>query len=151
MQNSYTNYKANINSGLIFMKDNMETVTASFGQVSITPDFFDTFYEIFINSHPDIRPMFASTDLSKQKKLLKKGISYMILFAKESSAGKQALEVIAKIHDKNNKNVRPELYPFWIDSLCKALSKHDREWNDETEQAWRQVMEPGIKYFISLY
>ncbi|MDH5655511.1 MAG: globin [Spirochaetia bacterium] len=133
------------------MQEQLQKVTESFGQVSINPEFFNSFYEIFLNSSPEIKPLFSQTDFDKQKKLLKKGISYMILFAKETLAGKQALEAIAKIHDREHKNIKPELYAFWIDSLCKALSQYDRNWDENTEKAWRDVMEPGIKYFVALY
>jgi len=133
------------------LEEKIAIVTGSFGQVSITPEFYNTFYEIFINSSPKIKPLFANTDLEKQKKLLKKGISYMILFAKDTPAGQQALKTIAEIHDRNHKNIEPSLYPFWIDSLCKALKKHDPAYDDSVEQAWRGVMDSGIKYFISLY
>jgi len=126
-------------------------VAESFGEVSFKQEFYDTFYEIFINCSPAIKPMFASTDMEKQKKMLKKGISYMILYAKETLSGQQALKSIAEIHDRNHKNIKPHLYPLWVESLCSALKKHNTEFTKETENAWREVMEPGIKYFTSLY
>jgi hemoglobin-like flavoprotein len=133
------------------LEEQISIVTQSFGQISLKQEFFDTFYDIFMKSSPEVKPLFAKTDFGKQKKLLKYGISYMILFAKDSSAGKSALKSIAEIHDRNHFNIMPEYYPLWIDSLCNAIRKHQTDFDESVEKAWRDVMDQGIKYFIALY
>ncbi|MDH5654362.1 MAG: globin [Spirochaetia bacterium] len=136
---------------MITIEKNIDLVSASYGKISLRKEFFDKFYDIFMGSHPDIRPMFAKTDFLKQKKLLKNGLSYMILFAKDMHTGKTAVENIARIHDKENVNVPPELYPYWIDSLIKTIKLFDTEFTEETEAAWREIMGKGINKFIEMY
>lgn len=42
----------------------------SFGRCISTPQFIDRFYEIFLASHPAVKPMFRNTNFVQQKELL---------------------------------------------------------------------------------
>lgn len=136
---------AKVDSSLI------DSVNSSYGRVAVKSEFFDEFYDVFLNCDPRIKPMFANTDLEKQKKLLRQGISYMIMYVKDSHAGESAIKRIAEIHDRNHHSTAPELYPLWINSLLSTVKKFDPQYSDELEKSWRTVLEPGISFFTSKY
>lgn len=126
----------------------LDAVKINYGKCSIKPDFFDRFYEHFLASHPNFKPMFANTDFSKQKELLKNSITYMIMFATGSGFAKGEIDRISVIHDDKHFNVKPEYYPFWVDALIKTLKEFDPEFSSELEQSWREVTQLGINSFI---
>ncbi len=127
-------------------------VMQSYGRCCMVPSFFDDFYQTFLASHPDLPPMFANTDFSKQKSLLKAGINFAIMFGQDQSAfAKNKLEQVGDIHSKERFNIKPSLYPFWVDSLIATIKKHDKKFSNEVENAWRQALQPAIDVLISKY
>ena len=122
-----------------------DEVVVSFGRCSLKPEFIDTFYEIFLASSPKIAPMFANTDMSKQKGLLKQGINMLLLYAKGSPTGKSAVRRLTESHSKKNLDIAPNMYPLWLDSLMKAVSITDPEFNPVLEQQWRSRLKIGIE------
>ena len=128
-------------------------VNLSYGRCSMSPGFFDTFYDIFLKSSPIIAPMFANTDFSKQKSLLKGGITFVLMYAKDPAAAfpKGKLEAIGDIHNRARVNVAPNMYPFWIDSLMQAVKQHDKDYTPELEKQWRAVIKPAIDLMVTHY
>jgi len=133
------------------IEEEINKVRSSYGRCVNNPAFFEAFYDIFVNSHPEIKPMFKNTDMDKQKGLLKQGISYMFLFAKKSSVGVSAIKRLATMHDKDHLAVKPDLYAFWVNSLISTVEKHDKEFTSETKTLWENVLTPGIKEFKAMY
>lgn len=131
----------------------LEHVNQSYGRCSISPAFFDSFYDIFLASSPKLAPMFANTDFTKQKALLKSSISFVIMYAKDQNGAfaKGKLTSIGEIHDTKHRNVSPDMYPLWIDSLIAAIKKHDPQFSPALEKDWREVIKPGIDLLISRY
>lgn len=128
-----------------------ELVSKSYGRCVIKKGFFEDFYSKFLESNPAIKPMFANTNMARQRQLLQNGISYMIMYAKNSPIGIAKLEKIAELHDRSHVNVRPELYRFWLDSLIAVVKTYDSAYSPETENAWIATMNKGLDYFKSLY
>lgn len=133
------------------MADSLTLVRESYGRCTLDNDFFEDFYEIFMSSSPEIKPFFARTDMSKQRQLLREGISFMLLFAQKNEGGKLAIKNIGVLHDRDHVDVRPDLYRLWIDSLLKCIEKHDSRFNTEIKDAWEEILKPGIDRFIEMY
>ena len=57
----------------------LSEVKESYSRCCVNPKFFDLFYTNFLASHPTIAPMFAKTDMAKQKSLLRQGVSIMFM------------------------------------------------------------------------
>ncbi len=131
--------------------DTLSIVRESFGRCALHRDFFDDFYDVFMNSSPEIRPFFARTDMTKQKQLLREGISYMILFADQNKGGQLAIEMVAGIHDRRHISVRPDLYRFWVESLLAVVRKHDVRCTEEIIRAWEGVVQRGIARFVEVF
>lgn len=43
----------------------VENVQLSLGRCVLSGDFIGSFYDIFLDSHPEIKPKFTNTDLGK--------------------------------------------------------------------------------------
>lgn len=124
--------------------DEIEDVKVSYGRAVLAPKFFDDFYDRFLASSPEIKLMFAKTDLTKQKKLVREGVSFLVMFAAGAHTGKTKIEALAKSHDRKHLNVRPDMYRLWIDSLMFVVAKYDPKYEPALEGKWRRVLEKGI-------
>lgn len=124
-------------------------VTESFGRCCVNPRFLDRFYEIFLSSHPAIKPMFQKTNMDKQKSLLRQGLSMIIMHGEGNTFGTRSLDRIAESHGRKGMNIDPNLYDYWIDSLMKAVKESDPECNPALEAQWREILQKGVKYIIA--
>jgi hemoglobin-like flavoprotein len=122
---------------------------SSYGRCTVNPKFLDRFYEIFLASHPAIKPMFAKTDFTKQKAALRNGISMMIMYEGKTQVSKMALDRLGHSHGKQGMNMDPKLYQYWIDSLVKAVKECDQQFSPDLEKQWREAMRKGIDYMVS--
>lgn len=133
--------------------ETVNRVNLSYGRCSMKPEFFDTFYDIFLKSSDAIAAMFKNTDFTKQKALLKSGIAFTLMYAKDEKAAfaKMKLDHIGDIHKRGHRDVPPNMYPLWIDSLMKSVKQHDPEFSPALEQDWRTTIKPAIDLLISHY
>jgi hemoglobin-like flavoprotein len=111
----------------------------------------DKFYANFKASHPSIPPFFVKTDMSKQHKLLKEGITFLLMSAGGSGFAQNEMKKLGVRHDTDHLNVKPELYRFWIDSLMKTVKEFDQNYTPELDKKWRTILETGIQQFKDKY
>ena len=109
--------------------------------------FLDRFYDSFFSSSEEVKSRFVNTNMETQKKVLIKSLAYM-MFAKTRP---EVFSATAIKHDKKHLNIKPHLYTIWLDSMIDAVKLTDKEFNEHTEIAWRQTMQPGIDYMIKTY
>ncbi len=126
-------------------------VHASFDRCEAAGDLAETFYDIFLNSSPEIAPLFAKTDFKQQRKLLRATVYIMVTRDVSDPKGHETLERIGHSHARAKLDIRPELYDLWLDSLCETVKGMDSEWTPALEQSWRDHMAPGIALITSLY
>jgi hemoglobin-like flavoprotein len=126
----------------------LQHVISSYGRCCVNPGFFDRFYEIFLGSHSAIKPMFAKTNFSKQKTLLREGVSMMLLHLEGKTVGTTCLNRLAETHSPRHMNITPQLYQYWIDSLIKTVKECDSECTAELEVEWRRALHTGIHYIV---
>lgn len=133
-------------------KDSVRKLKRSYARCFIgDKNLIDAFYDDFLQSHPDIPKMFAKTDFTQQKLLLRQGINCMLMYAEGVFAGDFCLEEIKVSHNRRHYNINPSYYPYWKNSLLKVLSHYDSEFNEELYQLWDEAIEHGIKYMVSGY
>lgn len=63
-------------------------VMQSYGRCCASDGFFDSFYERFLASSPEVRGKFANTDMKGQKLLLRQGILNVVLYARGMPSSK---------------------------------------------------------------
>lgn len=119
----------------------------SFERCSRDPAFLERFYEVFISSSDEVREKFKNTDMESQKGVLRISLSYMMLAHQTPNV----LDKLAVRHNMHNIDIKPHLYSIWLDSMVHAVKLTDLEFDDGVEQAWREMMQPGIDYIISKY
>lgn len=129
----------------------IDAVRKSYGRVLTKRTFIPAFYKIFTNSHPSIPGMFKNTDFEKQHELLAQSINMAILFTQNNVIAKNAITRLRKSHDHEHLNIKPDLYPLWIDSLIRALKECDPEFTPALEQQWREIIEPAINHIREGY
>lgn len=97
-------------------------------------NFFQAFYENFLQTSPQIADKFKNTDMEKQQKLLKKSFYHLLVFYASNHAD-DYLEKIAIGHSQRELDIRPEWYELWLDSLINTLAEFDPDFNDSVELA----------------
>ena len=129
----------------------IDVVKKSFDRCSNKNDIIGEFYNVFLDSHPDIKPRFANTNFVEQKKLLLQGLDLTIMFATDEPVGKIGINRIKKSHRKAELDIPPELYPYWKESFLHVISELDPEFSPELRQQWDLVLQKSIDYIISGY
>ncbi len=124
-------------------------VMQSYGRCCAEPTFFDDFYHVFLNSSPQVRAKFANTNMPAQKLLLRQGILNLVMYARGMSDSK--LRAIGESHSRAHLDIRPELYDLWLNALLQTIAQHDPEHNEQTRQAWVEVLNKGIAVIKSYY
>jgi hemoglobin-like flavoprotein len=129
----------------------IRAVESSYARCLNKNGFLNRFYEIFMASHPDVKPHFAHTDFNAQVQLLRHGLMSVFMFAENNPIGQKALTRIRGTHRRTQLNISPPLYQYWTDSLIKTVSEFDGQFNAELERSWRQVIQPATDYIRSGY
>ena len=121
----------------------------SYARCCAAPDFFKTFYRLFLESSPVIPVMFSDTDFERQERLVKHGIGLLLIYAKRNNSA--LLKRVAKRHSRQHLDVEPSLYPLFVDSLIKAVKLHDPSYDSDVGAAWRAAVAPGIQFMMEKY
>lgn len=129
------------------MEEKYFNVQRSFGRALINnPKLIDRFYEIFIDSHPAIRPLFRSTDFAHQTEVLKQGLNIAIMYAQGHPVAENSLKMLRKSHGREGMNIDPKLYKHWVESLIKAIVEADHRFTPDIEREWREVLQKTVDY-----
>lgn len=108
-------------------------------------DFFEAFYDKFLVTSDEVSQKFRSTDMERQKAMLKKSFYSLLTFYASNNVD-QYLEKIALHHSRSQLNICPELYDLWLEALVENVREYDSGYGPRTELAWRLIMAPGITY-----
>jgi hemoglobin-like flavoprotein len=127
-----------------------EGVARVLGDGAYKPEFIRDFYDIFLEVSPAVAEKFAHTDMSAQRTMLHDSLLLMIDFNR-TRVPTQRLKQLAEIHSRRAHDVSPALYDVWLDSLIAALRRHDPEFTDDVELAWRIALAPGICFMRFAY
>jgi|SRR5690554_5648703 len=134
------------------MADQYEDLQQSYGRCLRTGRFIERFYEVFMDSDPRIRPLFAGTDMGRQRMALRRGISVAIFHAAGSPLSQRATVEMARVHSRKGRApVDPALYPAWIESLVQVVAESDPEADEALLARWRQAMEVVCRTFAAHY
>ena len=126
-----------------------DLVMQSYGRCCASDGFFDSFYQHFLASSPQIRDRFANTDMPAQKLLLRQGILNLVMYARGMPDTK--LRALGESHARGRLDIRPELYDLWQEALLRTIAEHDGEYGEEIRAAWRDVLQKGINVIKSYY
>lgn len=127
-------------------------VKDEYSRCLIKPTFFDDFYKEFTSKSPEIGKMFANTEMVAQKEALRAGLTFLIMYAEgKSPFATEKLDKLGASHKKSRINVRPDMYPMWMQSLIATVRKHVPTFNDASSKAWQAVLQHGVNRIVSHY
>ena len=123
----------------------------SLKRCTASDDFIIAFYNRFLSTSDEIRWMFRNTNFERQNRLLIKSLTLVASATCGDPEGLRELRERAETHDRRHLNIRPELYDLWLSSVIETAREHDRQWNDEIEDAWRHILHYAVDYLIRHY
>lgn len=107
--------------------------------------FFARFYDLFVESSPEIAQYFQNTDMHQQHKMMEKSFYGLFIFYATQNSN-DYLEKIAHRHSEKDLKIPVNLFDIWLDMLIKTVSEFDPHFSSEVELAWRVVLSPGVTY-----
>ena len=120
----------------------------SYGRCLRDKDFIGRFYEVFLASNPDVPPMFAHTDFSKQRMALRRGITMAIFHAGGSRVVDRGIAEMGAVHARDGRcPVPPALYRDWVASLLQVVRETDPEVDDVLMARWEEAMGVVVETF----
>ncbi len=126
-----------------------DLVMQSYGRCCASSGFFDSFYQYFLASSPEIREKFANTNMPAQKQLLRQGILNLVMHARGMPDTK--LRALGCSHARGALDIRPELYDLWLQALLQSIGEHDGQCDANTRLAWHEVLNKGISVIKAQY
>ena len=121
-------------------------VMASFYRCRRNEGFIDTFYDLFLSKSTEIARKFEKTDFKLQKLMLRQSLLEMLCFDRGIPGSHEEIERLGRSHKELE--IAPHMYSMWLDSLCEAVRRHDPEYTEDLELAWRRAMLKSIQKMI---
>lgn len=121
------------------MSLNLEALETSFDLIAPRGDeLMDVFYERLFAAAPAVKPLFAATDLKRQKTML---LGTLVLLRKSL---RNLGPIVPKLRDLGARHVaygaRPEHYPVVGEVLLASMAEIAAPaWTPEFEQAWKEA------------
>jgi hemoglobin-like flavoprotein len=119
---------------------NLEALETSFDLVAPHGDeLMDVFYARLFAAAPAVKPLFAATDLKRQKTML---LGTLVLLRKSL---RDLEAIVPKLHDLGARHVtygaQPEHYPVVAEVLVASLAEiAGPAWTEEYERAWGEAL-----------
>lgn len=126
-------------------RDSLDRCTAKEG-------FLRAFYDRFVESSPIVKKKFETTDFERQISVLSQSLYLMLVAAgTDDGPANRELRRIGHLHSRDDRDIAPELYELWLESLMETVRDYDELFTTELEQNWRDALKPGIQILISRY
>jgi hemoglobin-like flavoprotein len=118
------------------MSLNVELLEQSFGQIKPQADqFAASFYENLFLVHPEVKPMFAATNMAKQQKLLLASLVLVVENLRKPDVLEKALKNLGAKHV--GYGTIPEHYPAVGEAILTTFQQYlSEDWTPEVKQAW---------------
>jgi hemoglobin-like flavoprotein len=137
-----------IRSSSLSATDPYADLHQSYGRCLRDKAFIGRFYDVFLASTPDVPPMFAHTDFSKQRMALRRGITMAIFHAGGSAVVDRGIEEMASVHASAGRCPVPAgMYDGWIASLLQVVAETDPEADEALMARWREAMAVVVATF----
>lgn len=128
-----------------------DDVNRSFERCESNGDFAETFYRYFFDSSPEIPGHFKNTDFHRQRRVLRDSVHLMVTRDVADVEMRRLLENLGTTHSRHGRNIRPELYEYWLDSVCAAAAQLDPQWSKHLEREWRVRLRAGMQIVTAAY
>ena len=139
------------------MENHVDVFLASLKRCLASEDFLRDFYRRFMASSEEVRRKFENTDLERQARVLEDSLYLMTVVAQSSRSSEEVspawteMSRLARMHSRDQLDIRPGLYDLWLQCLLDAARSGDPEFTPEIEEDWRKTLTIGIEYLRSRY
>ena len=118
------------------MSLNIQLLETSFDCVrNQAANFSASFYHRLFTYHPELKPLFANTDLAAQEKKLISSLAIIVENLRNPEELTMALKSLGAYH--HEVGTIESHYPYVGQALIETLAAYlDRDWNEKTQQAW---------------
>ena len=118
------------------MSLNVELLEQSFEKVKPEAnEFVESFYSNLLTDNPEAKPLFAHTDMKKQRQMLLQSLVFTVDNLRKPDALSEALKGLGARHVKYG--ALPAHYPLVGGALLKTFEQQlGSEWTEEVKQAW---------------
>lgn len=130
------------------MSLDVELLESSFSQIKEQrTDFTACFYSNLFADYPEVKPLFAQTQMEEQAKKLFKSLVLIVESLRQPDVLTNALKGLGSRHVQYG--VLPEHYPMVGSTLLKALAICLEEtWTSEVKQAWSEAYSVVMKLML---
>jgi len=131
----------------------VSAVQESLARCTVRGGFAQRFLDLLAAGDPALGRMLAAGDPQEQRRVVHRGLQLMVLQAQGAPMAGTALERLAGLAAPggagpnaagNALGVRPDLHPFWVDSLVAAVREFDPGFTPGLEKRWREVVGPAL-------
>ncbi|MFM9266432.1 globin family protein [Tychonema sp. BBK16] len=118
------------------MSLNVELLEQSFEKVKPRADeFAASFYDNLFAAHPEVKPLFAETNMAKQRKLLLASLVLVVENLRKPGVLEKALKNLGAKHV--GYGTVPQHYPAVGEALLATFEQYlQQDWTREVKQAW---------------
>ena len=96
------------------------------------------FYGLLFQKHPEVKPMFAQTDMVEQEKKIFETLDLVVRNLEQPDAVLAHLLLLGNSHV--DYGAKAEHYPFVLDALVEAMKRSSgASWTPRLETAWREA------------
>jgi hypothetical protein len=112
--------------------------------------FRDAFVDNLLRSSPEVAQKMIHGDLETFRVTLMLSIDHLARYylSREPSA---ILQGTARRQSKDERNIEPHLYEFFLQALLQTVQQYDPNYNEEVGKAWEVVLRPGLEYMKRMY
>jgi hemoglobin-like flavoprotein len=118
------------------MSLNVELLEQSFEHIKPRAnEFVASFYENLFAAHPEVKPMFAETNMAEQRKHLLAALVLVVQNLRRPEVLEEALKTLGIKHV--NFGTMPKHYPAVGEALLTTFEQYlQQDWTPEVKQAW---------------
>lgn len=103
-------------------------------------EMVDRFYKTLIERNPELKPLFAHSDMNVQRKMLLQALVTTVNFIDQPAKLEPYLRELGQRHV--GYGAQPAHYAKFIDAMLEAMARTAGEsWNEKTERTWRQALD----------
>jgi hypothetical protein len=112
--------------------------------------FRDAFLDNLLRSSPEVAQKMIHGDLEAFRVTLMLSIDHL---ARCYGSGEPTamLRGVARRQSKDERNIEPHLYEFFLQALLQTVQVYDPKYSEEVGKAWEVVLRPGLDYMIARY
>jgi hemoglobin-like flavoprotein len=122
----------------------LEIYNDSFEYCLSKEGFLPRFYELFMESSPEVREKLRDTDIQRQAWILKKSLYVLTMASVGTDEARNELIRLGKSHGPEGLKIPAYMYDLWLDCLLRAVKEFHTAWHPEIERSWRKMLGPHI-------